>query len=280
MDGLAIAKEWEWAATLLGAVIVVMLPLELWRLARARADKRRWLELLASASPVLPTLLMGGVVAAFIIALYGGAAVLAPWTIATTPLSVLLTLLAVDFLYYWDHRCAHENRTYWALAHSVHHSSPHFDQTTALRVSFVDGFISPWFYLPLVLIGVDPLLVLGAFGVIIAYQQWLHTELVDKLPQLDGWLNTPSNHRVHHAMQPQYLDKNYGAILMVWDRMFGTYAPEVEPVQYGLTEQIESVNPIKVHAAEAVKLLRDLWRSRSLDEALGYLWHKPGWRPE
>ena len=280
MDGLAIAKEWEWAATLLGAVIVVMLPLEVWRLARARADKRRWLELLASASPVLPTLLMGGVVAAFIIALYGGAAVLAPWTIATTPLSVLLTLLAVDFLYYWDHRCAHENRTYWALAHSVHHSSPHFDQTTALRVSFVDGFISPWFYLPLVLIGVDPLLVLGAFGVIIAYQQWPHTELIDKLPLLDGWLNTPSNHRVHHAMQPQYLDKNYGAILMVWDRMFGTYAREVEPVQYGLTEQIESVNPIKVHAAEAVKLLRDLWRSRSLDEALGYLWHKPGWRPE
>ena len=280
MDGLAIAKEWEWAATLLGAVIVVMLPLEVWRLARARADKRRWLELLASASPVLPTLLMGGVFAAFIIALYSGAAVLAPWTIATTPLSVLLTLLAVDFLYYWDHRCAHENRTYWALAHSVHHSSPHFDQTTALRVSFVDGFISPWFYLPLVLIGVDPLLVLGAFGVIIAYQQWPHTELIDKLPQLDGWLNTPSNHRVHHAMQPQYLDKNYGAILMVWDRMFGTYAREVEPVQYGLTEQIESVNPIKVHAAEAVKLLRDLWRSRSLDEALGYLWHKPGWRPE
>jgi sterol desaturase/sphingolipid hydroxylase (fatty acid hydroxylase superfamily) len=150
MDTLSIAPEWEWAATLFGAVIVLMLPLELWRLYRARANRRRWLELLASASPLLPTLLMGGVVASFIIALYGGAAALAPWTIPTTPFTVFLTLVAVDFLYYWDHRCAHENRTYWALAHSVHHSSPHFDQSTALRVSFVDGFISPWFYLPLV----------------------------------------------------------------------------------------------------------------------------------
>ncbi len=280
MEDLAIANEWELAATLFAAVIVVMLPLELWRLYKTRADRRRWLELLASASPLLPTLLMGGLVASFILALYGGAATLAPWAIPTTPWTAALTLLAVDFLYYWDHRCAHENRTYWALAHSVHHSSPHFDQTTGLRVSFVDGFISPWFYLPLVLIGIDPLLVLGALGVIIAYQQWLHTELIGKLPLLDGWLNTPSNHRVHHAMQPQYLDKNYGAILMVWDRLFGTYVREEEPVQYGLTEQIESANPIKVHFAEAVKLVRDVWRSRSLAQALGYLWHKPGWQPE
>jgi sterol desaturase/sphingolipid hydroxylase (fatty acid hydroxylase superfamily) len=122
--------------------------------------------------------------------------------------------------------------------------------------------------------------VLGAFGVIIAYQQWLHTELIDKLPLLDGWLNTPSNHRVHHAMQPQYLDKNYGAILMIWDRIFGTYAPEIEPVQYGLTDQIESANPIKVHVAEAVKLFRDLRHSASFEDTIGYLWHKPGWRPE
>ena len=271
--------EWEWAALALAAAMVVLLPLELWHLYKKRVDRRRWLELLASASPVLPTVMMGAVVTAFIVALNGGAAALAPWSIPTTPLTVLLSLLAVDFLYYWDHRCAHENRAYWAIAHSVHHSSPHFDQTTGLRVSFVDGFISPWFYLPLVLIGFDPLLVLGSFGVIIAYQQWLHTELIDKLPLFDGWLNTPSNHRVHHAIQPQYLDKNYGAILMIWDRMFGTYAREEERVQYGLTEQIESVNPIKVHFAEAAKLLRDVLNSRGVLQALAYLWHKPGWRP-
>ncbi len=280
MDSLEIAQEWEWAAVLLGGLILVLLPLEIWRLHKARANRRRWLELLASASPMLPTLLAGGVVAAFIVSIYGAAKAIAPWSIPTTPLTVVSTLLAVDFLYYWDHRCAHENRTYWALAHSVHHSSPYFDQTTGLRVSFADGFISPWFYLPLVLIGIDPLLVLGAFGVIIAYQQWLHTELIGKLPLLDAWLNTPSNHRVHHSNQAQYLDRNYGAILMIWDRIFGTYASEHEPPKYGLTEQIDSANPIKVHCAEAVKLVRDVMRSKRPGEALGYLWHKPGWRPK
>lgn len=279
MELTGIGWEWGWAATLFGGVIVLLLPLELLRLWRQRADRRRWLELLASSSPLLPTVLLGGVVTTFIVALYSAASALAPWHIPSTPLTVLLTLIAVDFLYYWDHRCAHENRTYWALAHSVHHSSPHFDQTTALRVSFVDGFISPWFYLPLVLLGVDPLLVLGAFAVIIAYQQWLHTELIDRLPLFDGWLNTPSNHRVHHAMQPQYLDKNYGAVLIIWDRLFGTYAREVEPVQYGLTEQINSANVVTVHLAEAIKLVRDCWQAPSWRVVVQLLWHKPGWRP-
>jgi sterol desaturase/sphingolipid hydroxylase (fatty acid hydroxylase superfamily) len=279
MNELKIASEWEWAALCLGGMIAVIFPLELWRLFRDRAKQGRWLELLASASPLVPTLFAGGIVAAFIAGLYGSTAQFSLWKIPTTPLSIVLTLVVVDFLYYWDHRCAHENRSYWAIAHSVHHSSPHFDQTTALRVSFVDGFISPWFYLPLVVIGVDPLQVLGALGVIIAYQQWLHTELIGRLPLFDSWLNTPSNHRVHHAMQAQYLDKNYGAILMIWDRMFGTYAREEEPVQYGLTEQINSSNPIIVHVAEAVKLTRDVWHSGSIFEALGYLWHKPGWIP-
>jgi sterol desaturase/sphingolipid hydroxylase (fatty acid hydroxylase superfamily) len=185
-------------------------------------------------------------------------------------------------MYYWDHRAAHRNRAYWALAHSVHHSSPQFDQTTGLRVSFVDGFVSPWFYVPVVLAGFDPLLVGGCLAVIIGWQQWLHTEAIDRLPWLDPWLNTPSNHRVHHGVQARYQDVNYGAILMLWDRAFGTYVAESprEPRRYGITHPIASTHPLEVHLAEARRLWRDLaatpdWRTR-----LARLWHAPDWRPE
>ncbi|MBL8300674.1 MAG: sterol desaturase family protein [Rhodanobacteraceae bacterium] len=252
------------------ALIVPLLPLECWRYWRERRlGREHVLEMLASASPLLPTALAAPLVTAFITALFTTAAHFAPWTVPTTWWSTLLALLAVDFMYYWDHRVAHRVRTIWALAHSVHHSSPLYNQAVGLRISFVDGFTSPWFYVPVILVGFDPLLVAAALGVILGYQQWLHTETVDKLPWLDRWLNTPSNHRVHHGVQPQYIDRNYGAILMIWDRLFGTYAAEQEPVRYGLTQPIGSSNPLHVHLAEAQRLWHDFrtargWRKRLL----------------
>jgi sterol desaturase/sphingolipid hydroxylase (fatty acid hydroxylase superfamily) len=246
-------------ATALSLLFFVLFPIELYRHHRAGTLKSATLkEMLASASPLLPTILIGSVVIAFITALFSGAARLSPWSIETTPLSALTALLLVDFLYYWDHRTAHRFRPYWTLAHSVHHSSPQYDQTTALRVSFVDGFISPWFYLPAVLIGFDPLLVGACLGLILAWQQWLHTEAVGKLKWFDSWLNTPSNHRVHHGVQAQYLDRNYGAVLIVWDRLFGTYARETEPPRYGLVEPIASVNWWTVHTADIGRVIREL----------------------
>jgi sterol desaturase/sphingolipid hydroxylase (fatty acid hydroxylase superfamily) len=221
------------------------------------------LELLASASIALPPLLLSGIVLAFVTALWGGAATLSPFAIPTTLGSALLCLLLIDFLYYWDHRMAHTLRPYWALAHSVHHSSPQYDQTTALRVSFTDGFFSPWFYLPALLVGFDLLLVVACFGVMLSYQQWLHTESIGRLRFFDGWLNTPANHRVHHGVQDEYLDKNYGAILMVWDRLFGTYAAEVAPVRYGLTQPIHSSNPWVIHTIEAKRWWQDLRAAKS-----------------
>lgn len=250
------------------ALIVPLLPLECWRYWRQRRlDRAQVREMLASASPLVPTLLMAPVVTVFIVSLFSTAARFAPWSIPTTWWSALLALLAVDFMYYWDHRTAHRVRLIWALAHSVHHSSPLYNQAVGLRVSFVDGFTSPWFYVPVILIGFDPLLVAGAFGVILAYQQWLHTETIGKLVWLDGWLNTPANHRVHHGVQAQYIDRNYGAVLMLWDRWFGTYAAEDEPVHYGLTQPIASSHPVRVHVAEALKLWHDVraardWRDR------------------
>lgn len=283
MDAVAWTPVIETAALLFSAAIVVFLPWELWRLHRAgRLDRARLREMLASASPLLPTLLVGGVVTAFVLGLYGAVAALVPWAIPTNGFTALLALLAVDFMYYWDHRTAHRNRVYWALAHSVHHSSPAYDQTTGLRVSFLDGFISPWFYVPVVVVGFDPLLVATCLALVIGWQQWLHTETVGRLPWLDGWLNTPSNHRAHHGVQTQYQDRNYGAILIVWDRLFGTWAPESgdQPVRYGITRPIDSTNPITVHLCEAGRLWRDLaatprWRDRLLR-----LLRAPDWQPD
>ena len=283
MDAIAWTQILETAAVVFGAAIVLLLPWELWRLHRAgRLDRGRVREMLASASPLLPTILLGGVVTAFVLGLYAGVDALVPWSIPTNGFTALLALLAVDFMYYWDHRTAHRNRTYWALAHSVHHSSPAYDQTTGLRVSFIDGFISPWFYVPVVAVGFDPLLVAACLALSIGWQQWLHTEAVGRLPWLDGWLNTPSNHRAHHGVQARYQDRNYGAILILWDRLFGTWAPESEeePVRYGISQPIESTHPITVHLCEARRLWRDLlatprWRDRWLR-----LLRAPDWNPD
>jgi sterol desaturase/sphingolipid hydroxylase (fatty acid hydroxylase superfamily) len=252
------------AGALLSALIVVLLPAEIWRRWRAgRLSRAVVLEMLASASPLIPTVLLGGVVLAFIGMLYASCAQLAPWQIPTNAWSATVAVLLVDFLYYWDHRSAHRFRPYWAIAHSVHHSSTQYDQTIGLRISFVDGFISPWFYVPAVLIGFDPLLVLAALGLILGYQQWIHTETVGKLRWFDGWLNTPANHRVHHGVQAQYIDKNFGAVLIIWDRMFATYEPEVEPVRYGLSKPIGSSHPWQVHTKELSRLLADLNQARN-----------------
>ncbi len=270
----------ETVAVALSALFLLLLPLELRQRHRAgRLDRRSVREMLASASPLVPTLLAGPLVLAFIGSLYAAAHALTPLRLPTTWGTAALALLLVDFLYYWDHRAAHRVRAYWAIGHSVHHSSWQYDQTTAFRISFVDGFISPWFYLPAVLLGFHPLLVAACLGVILAYQQWLHTETVGRLGWLDAVFNTPSNHRAHHAVQPQYIDRNYGAVLIVWDRLFGTYVREAEAPVYGLTRQIGSAHPWRVHTAEALKLWRDLRRTRRWLDRWRMLWHPPDWAP-
>ncbi len=196
-----------------------------------------------------------------LVSLYAIIGQVAPWAIETSWLTGLLCVVLADFTYYWEHRISHQVRALWALYHSVHHSAPIFDQSTAYRVSFVDFFFAPLFYLPLVLIGFDPLLVLLSYGFVLAYQTWLHTETIGRLGWLDKVLNTPSNHRVHHAAQNGYLDRNYGGILILWDRLFGTYQPEQDTPVYGLTDPLNSINPLKVHFCEAVRLITDLRRT-------------------
>lgn len=269
--------QWlDWLTLTGEGVIAVLLPLELWRLWRRRQlDWTRVREMLASASVALPVLLGGAAYAGLLLWLFNAVHALAPVQWPINGWSALACVLLVDFLYYWDHRLGHEVRLFWALGHSVHHSSPVYDQSTALRVSLLDGPFTVWIYLPAPLFGFHPLLVLGAFGLVLAYQTWLHTETVGKLRWLDPWLNTPSNHRVHHGSQPAYLDRNYGAILMLWDRWFGTYAAETEPVRYGLTEPIRTVHPLRVHFHELQRLWRE-WRPSGWRRRWRLLWARPG----
>lgn len=262
-----------------GILLLLGLPvfgLELLRLGREGAlTQKRIKGMATSAFCLVPASVVEVALGGALLGLYFGVAALSPWTIATAPVTALLCLLLVDFLYYWEHRLGHHVNLLWSAYHSVHHSADHFDQTIGLRISFVDFFVTPLAYLPLVFAGFDPLLVLACFGVVLAWQQWIHTELVVKLPWLDPWLNTPSNHRVHHGRNPRYIDKNLGGVLIIWDRIFGTYAPEEEPVDYGLVEPLTRRDPWSTHFHVFGKMLKRLTAARTIEEQIRILFGRP-----
>jgi sterol desaturase/sphingolipid hydroxylase (fatty acid hydroxylase superfamily) len=190
----------------------------------------------------------------------------------------VLLFFADDLAYYVFHRVSHESRVFWA-SHVVHHSSRHYNLSTALRQTWVPMTYLP-FWLPLLLVGFAPWMVLLAQSWSLIYQFWLHTERIGRLPRpLEAVLNTPSHHRVHHGANEQYLDRNYGGILVIWDRLFGSFEPEGERVRYGLTKNIESFNPIHVAFHEYAALARDLRAARSWRARFGVLLRGPGYRP-
>ncbi|MGB0523130.1 MAG: sterol desaturase family protein [Flammeovirgaceae bacterium] len=204
---------------------------------------------------------------------------LIPWQLPINGWTMLLAIILIDFLYYWEHRLEHEIRILWTY-HSIHHSSPIYNYTTALRVSFIDNFTTWLFYVPAILLGFHPIMVLLAVALMLMYQFWLHTELIGKLGWYEKIFMTPSQHRVHHGSDEIYLDKNYGAILSIWDRMFGTYQEELHKPTYGLTTQINTINPIKVHAFEYVNIWKDLRKAKNGKEVWNYLFKGPGWKPD
>ena len=201
-----------------------------------------------------------------------------PWQIPINIWTTILCILLIDFLYYWEHRIEHRVRALWTY-HSIHHSSPIYNYTTALRVSFIDSFVTWIFYLPAILIGFHPYVVLLAILFMLTYQFWLHTEIIGKLGWYEKIFMTPSQHRVHHGSDDIYLDKNYGAILSIWDRMFGTFQEELHTPTYGLTTPINTINPVKVHFIEYYHMFRDMWKAKSLKEAWQYMVNPPGWKP-
>ncbi len=183
-----------------------------------------------------------------------------------------------DFIYYWNHRIAHESRFFWA-SHVVHHSSKKYNLSTALRQTWTGSFYTFIFWIPLVFIGFHPLMILTQQSISLLYQYWIHTELINKLPKwYEAIFNTPSHHRVHHATNPQYLDRNHAGIFIIWDKLFGTFEPEVEKPVYGLVKNIETNNPIKVALLEWYHMFRDVFFSKTtISKKLLYLIKPPGW---
>jgi sterol desaturase/sphingolipid hydroxylase (fatty acid hydroxylase superfamily) len=188
-----------------------------------------------------------------------------------------------DFTYYWFHRISHECRLWWA-AHVNHHSSQQYNLSTALRQSWTSVVVGTWTpWIPLALLGFPPAMILAEQGFNLFYQFWIHTEAVDRMPRWFEYLfNTPSHHRVHHASNPRYLDRNYAGVLMVWDRMFGTFAEEraEEPPRYGIVKNIDTFNPLRIAFHEWAAIGRDLIAARSFRGALGVVLGPPGWRPD
>lgn len=197
---------------------------------------------------------------------------------ATNPWTWVALFVLEDLCFYVYHRTHHTVRVLWA-SHVVHHSSEHYNLSTALRQPWTP-FTGLPFWLPLALFGFAPWMILLQQSISLLYQFFLHTERVGKLwAPIEFIMNTPSHHRVHHGSNQRYLDRNYGGILIIWDRLFGTFEAEGERATYGLTKNINSFNPVTVAFHEWVAIGRDLKSTRSIRDGLGFLFRGPGWKP-
>lgn len=195
--------------------------------------------------------------------------------------SWLLVLFADDFCYYWAHRMGHESCFFWA-SHIVHHSSQKYNLSTALRQTWTGGFFTFVFYLILPFLGFHPLMIFTQMTISLLYQYWIHTELIAKMPRwFEAVFNTPSHHRVHHGSNPLYLDRNHAGIFIIWDKLFGTFQPELkeEKVIYGLTSNINTFNPIKIAFNEWFSVFKDAFSAKtSFTNKLKYFIKPPGWK--
>jgi sterol desaturase/sphingolipid hydroxylase (fatty acid hydroxylase superfamily) len=202
----------------------------------------------------------------------------------TVPLNstvaVVVLVIGQDFCYYWFHRASHRVRWFWAT-HAVHHSSNELNLAASFRFGWTGRLTGvAIFYVPMIWLGFAPSPVFIAAGFGLLYQFWVHAEWIPKLGWLEYVLNTPSHHRVHHAANPEYLDHNYGGILIVFDRLFGTFVSERDdvPCRYGLVTPLRSNNPLIIAFHEWAALARDLWRARTWRERLMHVIGPPGWR--
>ncbi|MGX1807670.1 sterol desaturase family protein [Nocardia sp. NPDC055321] len=209
------------------------------------------------------------------------AAALTPWSLAAGTWWVwLLGLVVTDFCYYWAHRADHRIRLLWT-SHSVHHSSRFFNFSTAIRLPWahpVAQQLRGLAWVPAALIGLPVWMIFALQSIGLLYQFPIHTQRVRTLPRpLEFVFNTPAHHRVHHGSNQPYLDKNYGGVFIVWDRLFGTFAAETEPIRYGLTKDINTDNPLKVNYTELLDLVHDVRTARTWRARLTYVFGPPGW---
>jgi len=191
-----------------------------------------------------------------------------------------IAFVLADFRMYWQHRLQHRCRWFWA-AHVIHHSSQHYNLSTALRQTWT-GPLTPEFLLgvPFYLAGFDPAIMVFCMGLNLVYQFWVHTEAVDKMPRwFEAVMNTPSHHRVHHAKNPRYLDANYGGVFIIWDKIFGSFVAEdpAEKPDYGLVSDLGTFNILRVAIHEWISIARDMWLAPTISAKIKYLIREPGW---
>ncbi|WP_106792469.1 sterol desaturase family protein [Aquimarina sp. Aq78] len=203
---------------------------------------------------------------------------LSPFEIPMNGWTWVASLLAADFTYYWMHRLEHEHRILWAN-HSVHHSSEDYNLTVSMRLSIIESAIEWIFLIPMILIGFNPFQAIVSLIFVAQYQTWIHTERIIKLGWLDEIFNTPSVHRVHHGSNEKYLDKNYGGVLILWDKLFGTFQKEEEKVIYGLTKNINSNNPIIINFIEYKNIWKDVKQCRTWIDRFRIIFGSLIWRP-
>jgi alkylglycerol monooxygenase len=232
------------------------------------------LGMLSQVSAVLTGLLRIGVYTS----IYGAVALYPDTAFWTAWYGWLLALVFYDFCYYWLHRMGHGSAVLWA-AHVVHHQSQDYNLSTALRQTSSGALFGWIFYVPMAVAGVPPL-VFAVVGLVdLLYQFWVHTEQVGKLGWFDRWFCSPSNHRVHHSVNDRYVDRNYGGILIVWDRLFGTFVEEDECCIYGTRSPLDSWDPVWANAEVYWGLAKDSWRTRRWPDKLRVWLKPPGWRP-
>jgi sterol desaturase/sphingolipid hydroxylase (fatty acid hydroxylase superfamily) len=258
-------------------VFILAMMLEMFTMragARGRCDWRdTGTSLAMGLGNIMAATLTGGLVVAMGQWLWGHRLFDVPMTLW----ALALCMVAEDFSYYWFHRTAHRVRWFWA-SHVIHHSSQHYNLSTAMRQTWT-GFLSLSFVfrLPLFLIGFPVEMVLFCAGANLVYQFFIHTELVRRLPgPIEYLFNTPSHHRVHHGTNPAYLDRNYGGILIIWDRLFGTFVVETEAPRYGIVRNVMTFNPLWVAAHEWLAMARDVLHARSAGAVVTALLGPPG----
>ena len=263
-------------------VFIALLLLELWlsrRMATPGAQGYERRDTWASLAMGLGNVVVAAATKGAALALFFGAYQVRLFDVGTGAWAWLALFLAEDFCYYWFHRVHHEVRFFWA-AHVNHHSSQRYNLSTALRQSWTTPLTGPIFWVPLALLGFHPFMILTQQAISLIYQFWIHSELIGRLGPLEAVLNTPSHHRVHHGANVEYLDRNYGGILIVWDRLFGTFEPERAPVAYGLTKNIRSFRPFEIAFHEWRAMFRDVRHARSWRDRLAHLLRPPGWSPD
>jgi sterol desaturase/sphingolipid hydroxylase (fatty acid hydroxylase superfamily) len=223
---------------------------------RTRRDKFNLKESLANTAILIGYILSKALTVGYQLAVLGFVSRFAFFHLPLNGWVFALTFIATDFLYYWFHLISHHVKVFWAF-HLIHHSSKWMNFTTAYRLNWFSALITPYFFIPIILLGVPPLYVAISFSVNLIYQLFLHTEAIGKIPLVEGILDTPSAHRVHHGSNAAYIDKNFGGVLMIWDRIFGTYQEETEAVNYGITSGFVSHNPFVLVFHGFVDLVRD-----------------------